>query len=201
MHIINPIYDYKSLSRESVEGKRLYQLPDGSKVHSVTTILDATADKSGIYRWQKAVGMKKATEIKVEAANRGTAMHTSLEKYVKKLDRTPGSNLVHQIGYKMADTIIGQGLEPYLDEVWGNEVSLFNPGLYAGTTDLVGVYSGQPAIVDFKQSNKPKAEEHLIEYKLQLCAYADAHNAMFGTKIKRVLFLSAHLSSSFNASS
>ena len=38
--------------------------------------------------------------------------------------------------------------------------------------------------MDFKQTNKPKKEEWVDDYKLQLTAYALAHNEVYGTNIR-----------------
>jgi genome maintenance exonuclease 1 len=85
----------------------------------------------------------------------------------------------------MADEIINKGLKNRLAEFWGLEVTLFYPELYAGATDVVGVYDGAEAIVDFKQSNKPKRREWIEDYKLQLAGYALAHNEVYGTNIQK----------------
>ena len=70
------------------------------------------------------------------------------------------------------------------DRIWGSEVQLYHPKIYAGTTDLVGVFNGAESIMDFKQTNKPKKEEWVEDYKLQLTAYALAHNEIYGTNIQ-----------------
>ena len=88
----------------------------------------------------------------------------------------------------MANEIIKKGLVD-LEELWGSEVHLYYPGLYAGTTDVVGVYKGKPSIVDFKQTNKPKKEEWVGDYKLQLAAYAMAHNIEYSTNISQGIIL------------
>ena len=110
-------------------------------------------------------------------------MHSSLEKHVKGEDRKPGSNLIQQMAHKMANVIIDNGLTG-IDEVWGSEINLFYPELYAGTTDLVGVYKGEPCIMDFKQSRRLKKKEWVDDYYLQLVAYSEAHNKMYGTNIR-----------------
>jgi genome maintenance exonuclease 1 len=110
-------------------------------------------------------------------------MHRSLEKHVKGEDRTPGSNLIQQKAHQMANVIIDNGLNN-VTEVWGSEVSLYYPELYAGTTDLVGVCNGAPAILDFKQSRRLKKKEWVEDYFLQLVAYSEAHNKMYDTQIK-----------------
>lgn len=180
-------YQYTPCSRTNVNGNRHYCLPDGSKVPSVTTILDKTKPQekiTALNEWKRRVGEKRAQEITTEAANRGTRMHSYLEHYVKTGEmKTLPDNPYAQASWFMAAEVILQGLEN-MDEYWGMEVPLYYSGLYAGTSDCVGVWRGQPAIVDFKQSNKPKKAEWIDDYKLQLCAYAQAHNHTHGTDIK-----------------
>ena len=184
MTLIIEKYDYKPIEKKSIEGKRKYLTPDGNAVASVTTVLDATKDKTHLIAWRKRVGEKKAQEITTEAAGVGTRMHKYLEDYVETGKwPTPGSNPYAQQAHKMAEQIRENALA-HVDEIWGSEVQLYVPQMYAGTTDLVGQYKGQPAICDFKQSNKPKKEEWVVDYFLQLVAYAEAHNDMFGTNIR-----------------
>lgn len=181
--IINK-YDYKPLSRKEIEGKRKYLTPDGSAVASVTTILDATKDKTHLIAWRKRVGETKAREITTEAAGVGTRMHKYLEDYIEFGEwPTPGSNPFAIKAHHMATQIRDNALKD-VDEIWGSEIALYVPNMYAGTTDLVGQYKGQPAIMDFKQSNKPKKEEWIVDYFLQLVAYAEAHNEVYGTNIR-----------------
>lgn len=185
-------FNYAPISRESVDGKRHYALPDGSKVPSVTTILEKTKPaeaKQALQNWRKAVGEKKAQEITTEAANRGTRMHTYLEHYVKNDDmREFPSNPFAQPSWYMAAQVILNGL-CHADEFWGSEVPVYYSGLYAGTTDLVGKWKGAPAIMDFKQTNKPKKREWIDDYYIQLAAYAAAHNDTHGTDIRTGVIL------------
>ena len=176
-------YPYEEFSKVSKNKKRHYETPDGRQVPSVTTILSATKDMTHLNAWKKRVGEQKAQQIATESANIGTVMHRSLEKHVKGQDRTPGSNLIQQKAHAMANVIIENGLRD-VSEVWGSEVSLYYPELYAGTTDLVGIYKDQPFIGDFKQARKLKKKEWVEDYYLQLTAYAEAHNKMYNTKIR-----------------
>ena len=166
----------------SKNGKRHYETPDGRQVPSVTTVLSATKDMTHLHAWRKRIGVEKAAQITQESANIGTVMHSSLEKHVKGESRKPGSNLIHQKAHAMANVIIDNGLND-VSEVWGSEVSLHYPELYAGTTDLVGVYKGEPAIMDFKQARRLKKKEWVEDYFLQLVAYAEAHNKIYDTQI------------------
>lgn len=181
--VLNEKFDYKELSRVTKNKKRHYATPDGRQVPSVTTVLSSTKDMTHLIEWRKRIGEAKAQQITTESANIGTVMHRSLEKHVKGEDRTPGSNLIQQKAHKMANVIIENGLSD-VTEVWGSEISLYYPELYAGTTDLVGVYKGAPAIMDFKQARRLKKKEWVEDYFLQLVAYAEAHNKMYGTDIK-----------------
>ena len=184
MTLIKNKYDYKEIKKKSVEGRRLYACPDGNAVASVTTILDATKDKTHLIAWRKRVGETKAREITTEAAGVGTRMHKYLEDYVESGEwPTPGSNPYAQQAHKMAEQVKEQALVD-IDEIWGSEVQLYHPKIYAGTTDLVGSYNGNACIMDFKQTNKPKKKEWVEDYYLQLTAYALAHNELYGTDIK-----------------
>jgi genome maintenance exonuclease 1 len=180
-------FNYASINRTTIDGKRHYCLPDGSAVPSVTTILDRTKpeeDRQKLQEWRKAVGEAKAQQITTEAANRGTRMHSYLEHYVEFDDMKPlPANPFAHPSWFMAAEVILNGLSN-VDEFWGSEVPLYYSGLYAGTTDLLGVWQGRPAVFDFKQSNKPKKREWIGDYFIQLAAYAQAHNHTYGTNIR-----------------
>jgi genome maintenance exonuclease 1 len=192
MYIPNK-YNYVPLLRETINGSRKYATPDGEKLPSVTTILDATKSeesKQALNNWRKRVGVQKAQEITTEAAGRGTRMHKWLEDYIKTgVLNEPGSNPYSLQSHLMAQSIINQGLVK-CNEYWGTEVPLYYPKIYAGTTDLAGVHDGSEAIMDHKQTNKPKKREWIDDYFVQLAAYANAHNEVHGTKIRKgVIFM------------
>lgn len=184
-------FQYKNCIQvnDPITRKRVYQTPDGESLPSVTTILSATKDMTHLNEWKKRIGVENANRIASEAANRGTSMHKNLECFLSGIPRVPGNNLVHQIANKMADKIIENGLSK-VNEVWAMEQSLYYKGLYSGTTDLVGVYDSEPAIMDHKQSNNPKQESYVDDYRMQLIAYIMAHNNTYGTDIRRgVIFM------------
>ena len=169
---------------DPITRKRVYVTPDGERLPSVTTILSATKDTTHLDEWKRRVGEEKARQITTEAAGVGTAMHANLERFLIGEQRQPGGNPVHVIANTMAETIIEQGLT-HVNEVWAYEQSLYFPGLYSGTTDLVGVYKDAPAVMDYKQTNKPKKDEWVEDYRLQLMAYILAHNEVYGTDIRQ----------------
>ena len=188
----NPKFAYHELSRTSEEGRRLYSCPDGSRVPSVTTILDRTKPeekKQALNEWRKRVGVENAQKITTEAANRGTRMHTYLEDYIKPGElRERGSNPFGWASHAMAQTVIEDGLVN-VNEIWGVEVPLYFPKLYAGTTDGCGLHLNEESILDYKQTNKPKKAEWIEDYYLQLTAYALAHNEIYGTNIRKGVVL------------
>ena len=184
MTLIKSKYTYEKLKRVEVGGKRRYAAPGGAPVASVTTILSGTKDMTHLIEWRKRVGEKKAQEITTEAAGVGTRMHHYLETYVETGEwPQPGSNPYAKQAHMMATQIKEQAMAD-VDEIWGSEVPLYVPNIYAGTTDLVGTYKGNPCIMDFKQTNRPKKLEWVEDYFLQLTAYALAHNEVHGTNIR-----------------
>jgi hypothetical protein len=186
-------FNYAPIKKETINGSRKYATPDGEKLPSVTTILDATKSeesKQALNEWRKRVGYKQAQEITTEAAGRGTRMHKYIEDYIKEgFLKEPGTNPYSIQSHTMAKSIIEKGLCK-LDEAWGVEVPLYFPKIYAGTTDLCGVHDGDEAIMDHKQSNKVKKREWIEDYFIQSAAYATAHNEVYGTNIRKgVIFM------------
>ena len=185
----NRKYNYPKAMRSLIDGKRHYDIGN-DKLPSVTTILSATQSdekKKSLADWRARMGAQSADRIRDVSAMRGTAMHRYLEAYIDG----SGHKDLTSIGKEaepMARKIIESGLGD-LEEVWGQEVTLYYPGLYAGATDIVGIYEGQPAIIDFKQTNKPKKREWISDYFAQLGAYCMAHNYVYGTKIQSGVIL------------
>ena len=181
----NNSYKYPKTQREKIEGKRHYVF-DKEKLPSVTTILDQTQSaekRESLKAWTERVGEEAAEKIKSESAARGTAMHKILEMYILEQGYLDETNVGKQ-AHNMAMQVINSGLSN-VTEYYGTECTLYYPGLYAGQTDLVGVHKGADAIIDFKQTNKPKKREWIDDYFLQLSAYAMAHNILFNTQITK----------------
>ena len=178
-------YRYPKTVREAIDGKRHY-LISNEKLPSVTTILSATESaekREALARGREAKGEALAEKIKDESAARGTAMHKILEKYILEEGYLDLTN-VGKEAHNMAIRVIEQGL-CNVTEYYGTECTLYYPGLYAGQTDLVGIHKGEDAIIDFKQTNKPKKREWISDYFSQLSAYAMAHNFIYKTKITK----------------
>jgi len=183
MTLLKERFKYTAIKRKHIDGKRLYLTPDGRAVASVTTILNSTKDHTHLIAWRKKVGETKAQEITQEAAGVGTRMHKYLEDYIESGNwPTPGSNPYATQANKMAEIIKANAFAD-INDIVGSEVNLWMPQMYAGTTDLVCDYKGNLSICDFKQTNKPKKEEWVGDYYLQLVAYIEAHNELYKTNI------------------
>ena len=186
----NKRFRYPASIRSVINGGRHYDIGQ-EKLPSVTTILQATQSpekKAILAKWKQKVGEKKADEIRDTAAARGTVMHRIIEGYITGDGHADLSPMGQASGI-MAQTIFKEGLKGRMDEVWGSEITLYYPGLYAGATDLVGIYEGEEAIIDFKQSNKPKRREWIEDYFTQMAAYAMAHNHVYNTQIQSGVIL------------
>lgn len=183
MLITHP-FEYQKLEQITYEnGSRKYITPQGHAVPSVTTILGGTGDKEGLKKWAEWVGEKEADKQRREAAALGSLLHEHLEAHIEERDRPGGSNLIRKMAKDMSDVMIERGLSR-VTEIWGIEKAQYIPELYAGTADLIGLFEGAPAIMDYKTSKKIKKEEHVQDYKCQIAAYALAHNEVYGTDIK-----------------
>ena len=188
----NKKFIYPKCSRSLIAGKRHYDIDDTeqTKLPSVTTILSATQSeekKKSLADWKARLGDTAADRVRDTAALRGTAMHTYLDAYI----RGTGHRDLTSVGREaepMAKKIISDGLTD-LNEIWGTEVTLYYPDLYAGATDVVGIYNGRESIIDFKQTNKPKRREWIEDYFIQIGAYAMAHNYIYRTKIQSGIIL------------
>ena len=183
-------FTYPTLKRVTAKnGQRQYTGDDDQPVPSVTTVLSDTGDKTALINWRKRVGDAEANRISQEAAGLGTKVHNALEKYVLNEDYDiSGNNHISVMAKKMLDEMIDKGLSQ-VNEIWGVEVALIAKGLYAGTSDAVGMFNGVESIIDFKTAKKIKKREWIEDYFMQGCAYALAHNEMFGTDIKQVAIL------------
>ena len=182
----NSKYTYVHASSNTVQGARTYDV-QGLRLPSVTTILAKTKDQSYLTNWKNKVGHEEAERIKNLSSKRGTAMHKFIEKYIQESgyeDLTP-------IGVEakpMAEKIIEIGFTP-ITEYYGSEVTIHYPGLYAGSTDLVCMHNDMETIVDFKQANRPKKEEWIEDYYLQIAAYAMAHDYVYKSHIRQGIIM------------
>ena len=187
--MITNLYQYPELTRVEKNDVRYYQDSLSNLVPSVTTILSATGDHSGIDAWKRRVGPKTAKAVVDEATTIGTAVHLAIENYLygKEWEHFTDDKmgmLAHQIAKRFICDCLGD-----IDEVWGLESGLVLDGLYAGTADCIGIFRGKPTIIDFKTAKKIKRKDWIEDYFLQGAAYANAHNVMYKTNIESIAIL------------
>lgn len=166
---INDLIELPQLVRIDGE-QRFYQTPDGNKYPSVTTVLSEMSDKTAIIAWRKRVGEEEANRVSGRATRRGTAVHELLEKFVlnEEIDFSDTMPL-----NKTMFNQIAKYLEQNVDNVRSSEGQLFSHKLkIAGSVDLIASYKGEPAIIDFKTSTKPKRKEWIENYFLQATMYS-----------------------------
>ena len=190
MKIVNK-YVYPTSTRAKLDGLRHYTV-DGEEqpLPSVTTVLGKTQPKEkqeSLDRWRQRVGLREAQRVTRDSAIRGTAMHKYLEDLIRgerSLDLTP----LGVEATRMAEIIVDRGLND-CSEIYGIEATLYYPGLYAGSVDLIAKYKDKVSIIDFKQTNKPKQKEWIGDYFLQMAAYGMAHDAVYGTNIEQGIIM------------
>ena len=186
---LNNKFSYPKSMRSIYNGSRHYDV-EGDKYPSVTSILGATKsqkDIDALNRWKKDIGYNEAAAVSKQSSDRGTEMHSWIESIL--LFRANGELLEEtNLPKKMAETIIENGINNKVSEVYGCETVLYYNGKYkfAGTADaVINSSDNKIKILDFKQSNKPKKREYSVisEYGQQLALYSIAHDNMFGTNI------------------
>ena len=188
--IINYKFKYPILERVDTDIGRHYLDSNNKAVPSVTTVLSGTSkSKDGLIQWRNRVGEEEADRIIKQSTDIGTAVHEAIENYLNGKSWNNFEETHDQLlAQKISNKFIKDGLKGITD-IWGLEVGLVLDNLYAGTADCVGEYEGIPTLIDFKTAKKIKKREWIEDYFLQGCAYANAHNVMFGTKIEQIVIL------------
>ena len=198
MKLIKEAYIYPNLRRVENDLGRFYIDSNGKEVPSVTTVLSATSDKSGIDEWKRRVGHEEATRIINESTTIGSNVHNALENYLNGDDWKiqDDDSYISKTSISILNCFI-ENLINDISNIWGLEVGVILDGLYAGTADCVGIYNEKESLIDFKTAKKIKPKEWIEDYFLQCSAYANAHNVMFGTDIKQIVILMADRNQEF----
>jgi len=179
--------EFEDFEARIIDGKRYYFAPDGGQYPSVTTVLGENKDKTFLQKWIDTVGEEKAEQIKVQAGNRGTALHTICEDYLLNKD-------VYPEGVMPANIMTFSNLKPVLDtrvgKVFAVEAPLYSKKLNtAGRTDCIAEFDGVVSIVDFKTSLKPKKEEWIQDYFYQATCYSLMAEALTDLKIPQITII------------
>lgn len=169
------------------DGKRLYTLPDGSKVPSITTVL-SILKKQSIAEWRNIVGNEEANRVARIASSRGTNVHRICERYLL--------NEEDHIRNAMPDALIMfRSLQPELNKINNihyQEQSLWSTKLrLAGRVDCIAEYNGDLSVIDFKTSNRKKEREDILDYFQQATAYSLMYEELIGNPINNIVIMMA----------
>ena len=184
-HKLVPVFN---IERTEIEGVRYYVLPDGlTKLKSVTTVLSEKLDKTALLEWKAKVGEAEAEKISVQAARRGTAVHSIAERYVLNEEHPyRGEMPVNIESFKP----LKSALDEHVDNIAGVELPLFSKALgCAGTTDLVAQYDGVTSIIDFKTSKRLKEPEWIENYFLQSTIYSMMFESIYKIKVPQIVIM------------
>ena len=179
---------YDDLVAETTDTGRTYKCPDGSSFNSVTTVLKVLSEDA-IQAWRRRVGEDVANKIGVRAANRGTAVHSIIERYL--------DNNVEYDKDVMPDVLstfkdVQPILDEHISEILGLEAPLYSKHLkLAGRVDCVGVFDNKLSIIDFKTSRKLKKKEWIHNYFAQASAYAIMFEERTGIPVPQLVILIA----------
>ena len=195
----NKKYHYPNSTRSIHKGFRHYTLKN-QMLPSVTSIIEMTKtdrEKEALAAWKSKLGAKESSAISSAATKLGSEMHSNVEQFLLGKDNL---NLFEDEKEKskskmMSDLIIEEGLRDKLEEIHGVECVLYYPGPkgFAGSADLIGMYSGVHSVIDLKSKSSIMKENYdsLQNYYTQLGGYSLAHNKVYGSNISQGVILLA----------
>lgn len=177
------------LTTETINGKRYYVTTEGKKYPSVTTVLGALKDKSGLIEWRNRVGDTEADRVSGRSARRGTAMHNICEKYVLNEPIDISSEMPMNV-YMFNQ--IKTALDARVNCIHCVESALVSHNFkVAGRVDLIAEWDGKLAVIDYKTSNKKKLKENITDYFEQASLYAFMFWEMTGITINKIVIMIA----------
>tara|TARA_B100000674_G_C37564903_1_gene789044 strand:- start:56 stop:727 length:672 start_codon:yes stop_codon:yes gene_type:complete len=175
---------YKDLDAKTTDSGRTYSTPDGKSYPSVTTVL-SILNEHIIQAWRDRVGEEEANRISGKASNRGTRVHSIVEKYLNNEDTTKALPHIRQSL---------ENLKPVLDQsigsIFGLEVPLYSNHLgVAGRCDCIAQFNGVPSIIDFKTSRYIKKKEKISNYFAQGAAYSIMWEERTGMVVPNIVII------------
>ena len=159
------------LEKKEQNGIRLYNLPNGDWVPSITSVT-SFYNRQIFAKWRERVGLEEANRITKKATARGTDFHQVCQDYLENKE------LIWD-NYQPLTKFMFYHAKPYLDKI--NNIHAIERTLYseylglAGRVDCIAEYEGELAVIDFKTSEKIKPEEWIENYFVQETFYAAAY--------------------------
>lgn len=182
--------EFHRLRQINTAAGRRYETPTGLLYPSVTTVIGAMSDKSGLETWKKRVGHAEAAKIGAQAAKRGSTMHKMCEEY---LMNHPVAEDPHPLGLNRA---MFESIRPLLDAhvtaVYGIEFPVYSHRLQtAGTVDFFCEWDGKKTVLDFKTATRAKKEEWIESYFIQATVYVMCLWEIYGIQVEQIAVLVA----------
>ena len=171
------------LVKKETPGCRLYQLPDGNWVPSITSVT-SFYNRDIFIKWRKRIGLEEANRITKKATSRGTDFHEAAQAYLMNLE-------MDWEEFKPLTKFMFHHAKPYLDKI--NNIHAIERTLYseylglAGRVDCIGEYEGELAVIDFKTSEKIKPEKWMENYFVQETFYAAAYYELTEIPVKKLI--------------
>ena len=178
--------DLPQLERETIDGVRYYQTPEGNqKLVSITSVI-SYINRQIFIDWRKKVGAEEADKITRKATSRGTDFHTLTENHLDNKEFKTGSvQPLSEFMFLLAKEELSR-----IDNIHALETSLYSLELgIAGTVDCIAEHDGELAVIDFKTSKKPKPREWIDHYFVQCAAYACMLYEMTGIMVKKFVII------------
>jgi ATP-dependent exoDNAse (exonuclease V) beta subunit len=166
----------------------MYKVGEDLWYPSVTTVIgQADPEKQeALNVWRKNIGFNKAAAKTKAATDRGTAVHEPLDQWLNDQSFVLDEEAPREIAIPYRQ--IKNALQKNLTEIWCNEQCLVSHELKtAGRVDLIGVWKGQPAIIDFKTASRKKQEDHIVDYFRQETTYSIMLYEMSGILVKNIV--------------
>ena len=173
------------LNCKNKNGIRLYNIPNGDWVPSITSVT-SFYNRQVFVEWRKKVGNEEADRITKKATTRGTDFHEVAQDYLLNKE-------LNWDNYRPLSKFMFYHLKPELDKI--NNIHAIERTLYseylglAGRVDCIAEYEGELAVIDFKTSDKIKPEKWIENYFVQEMFYASAYYEMTGIPVKKLITL------------
>jgi genome maintenance exonuclease 1 len=173
------------LEKKEQNGIRLYNLPSGDWVPSITSVT-SFYNRQIFAKWRERVGLEEANRITKRATARGTDFHQVCQDYLENKE-------LNWDDYQPLTKFMFYHLKPELDKI--NNIHAIERTLYsqyyglAGRVDCIAEYEGELAVIDFKTSDKIKPEEWIENYFVQEMFYAAAYYELTEIPIKKLITL------------
>ena len=175
------------LKTENINGKRIYETPNGDKYISITSLL-SNLSKASIQKWRARVGEVEANKISTQASRRGTSVHNICESYIQNEDG-------YLTGVLPNVAEMFQSIEPLLNRI--NNIHVVEGSMWsdhlklAGRTDLIAEFDDRLSVIDYKTSNRKKTWEMCHQYFMQGAFYAIAYEERTGIPVDTIVIIMA----------